>query len=135
MLKNYVLLAFRTFFKNKITFIINLVGMGIALGCSITAYINYRYNVEFDRNQEHAGNLYRIAFLNKTEKGPVPYGVNPIPVANLVRENLYDNDLAIQYISKDTQFRIGDELFKAQFIYAEPAFTRVFTFDRLYGSL
>jgi putative ABC transport system permease protein len=135
MLKNYFLLAFRTFFKNKITFIINLVGMGIALGCSITAYVNYRYNVDFDRNQENAENLYRIAFFNKTEKGLTPYGVNPIPVANLLRENLHDNDQVIQYISKDTQFRIGDELFKAQFIYTEPAFTRLFTFERLYGSL
>jgi putative ABC transport system permease protein len=135
MLKSYFLLAFRTFFRHKASFLINLAGMGIALGCAITAYVNYQYNVEFDSGQTHAAQLYRIAFWNKTERGQVPYGVCPIPVANLIRENLHEGDLAIQYMSKNGQFRIGDELFQTEFIYTEPAFTRVFIMDVKYGSL
>jgi putative ABC transport system permease protein len=135
MIKSYLLLAFRTFFRHRASFLINLIGMSIALGCAITAYVNYEYNHEFDNIQKNAPNVYRIAFWNRTERGEVPYGVCPIPVANLVRGNLHEGDLAIQYMSKNGSFRIGDELFQTQFIYTEPAFTEVFTIEKLWGSL
>jgi putative ABC transport system permease protein len=112
MLFSYIRLTLRTFFKNKVAFIINLIGMSIALGCCITAYVNYEYNVAFDKQQKNAENIYRIGFWQATEKKQVPYGVCPIPVGNLVRESLQEGDQLIQYISKRGQFRIGDEMFE-----------------------
>jgi putative ABC transport system permease protein len=135
MLLHHLRLAFRTFFKNKAAFIINLIGMSIALGCSITAWVNYEYNAEFDQQQANINNLYRIAFWQETERGDAPYGVSPMPVGNLIRTTLHEGDQVIQYISKDGQFRIGDELFQKEFIYTDPAFTSLFTIDLLSGSL
>jgi putative ABC transport system permease protein len=135
MLLHHLRLAFRTFFKNKAAFIINLIGMSIALGCSITAWVNYEYNAEFDQQQVNINNLYRIAFWQETDRGDVPYGVSPMPVGNLVRTTLHEGDQVIQYISKDGQFRIGDELFQKEFIYTDPAFTSLFTVDLISGSL
>ena len=112
MLLNYLRLTFRTFLKNKTAFLINLVGMAIALGCCITAYVNWEYNSNFDRLQTNAENLYRVSFVQNTERGKVPFGVAPIPVGDLLRGSLREGDEVIQYISKDGQFRIGDELFK-----------------------
>lgn len=135
MLQNYLRLTFRTFFKNVGPFLINLAGMGIALGCCITAFVNWEYNSTFDRLQPNAENLYRVSFWENTERGQVPYGVCPIPVGNLLRGSLHEGDEVIQYISKDAQFRIGDELFRKEFIYADPSFTKIFLMDRLYGTL
>jgi putative ABC transport system permease protein len=135
MLLHHLRLAFRTFFKNKAAFIINLIGMSIALGCSITAWVNYEYNAEFDQQQANINNLYRIAFWQETERGDAPYGVSPMPVGNLIRTTLHEGDQVIQYISKDGQFRIGEELFQKEFIYTDPAFTSLFTIDLLSGSL
>ena len=109
--------------------------MGIALGCCITAYVNYEYNANFDRLQTNADKLYRVSFWQNTERGQVPYGVCPIPVGNLLRENLHDGDAVIRYMSKNGQFRIDDELFRKEFIYADPSFTKIFFMDRLYGTL
>ena len=135
MLANYLLITIRTYFRNKISFIINLVGMSIALGCSITAWVNYEYNADFDKQQVNAGNLYRVAFWQQTESKKIPYGVCPLPAGDLLRENLREGEQVIQYISKDSQFRIGDELFQRQFVYADPAFTKIFTMNLLFGSL
>src|SRR4030095_11870549 len=104
MLANYLLITIRTFLRNKIAFIINLVGMSIALGCCITAWVNYEYNAGFDQQQVNASNLYRVAFWQQTETKKIPYGVCPIPVANLLRENVRKGEEVIQYISKDGQF-------------------------------
>lgn len=135
MLANYLLITIRTFLRNKVAFVINLIGMSIALGCCITAWVNYEYNAAFDKQQVNASNLYRVAFWQQTETKKVPFGVCPIPVGNLLRENVRKGEEVIQYISKDGQFRIGDELFQRQFVYAEPAFTKIFSLERLFGSL
>jgi ABC-type antimicrobial peptide transport system permease subunit len=135
MLTHYLRLAFRTFFKNKTAFLINLIGMSIALGTCITAWVNYEYNSQFDQTQENAGKLYRIGFWQTTERRDVPYGVCPLPVANLLTSNIGEGEHVIQYISKGSQFRILDELFEREFIYTDPAFTSVFNMERLSGSL
>ena len=135
MFNNYFRIALRTFARNKSSFLINLVGMSIALGCSITAYVNYQYNVDFDRQEKNAANIYRIGFWETTQKGMVPYGVAPIPLGGLVRGSLREGEEVIQFMNKDGQFRIGDDMFQKQLAYAEPAFTRLFTFERLSGSL
>src|SRR5687768_16138333 len=120
MIKSYLLLTFRTIAKNKISFLINLIGMSIALGVSIAAYVNYEYNMNFDKAQTNVENLYRIGFTNEREGKTIKYGVSPMPLGNLVRENVAEVKDVLHYISKTGQFRIGDELFEKEFIYADP---------------
>jgi putative ABC transport system permease protein len=135
MLLNYLRLTFRNFYKHSTAFLINLIGLGIALGCCITAYVNYEYNANFDRLQSKAENIYRVSFWENTERGKVPYGVCPMPVGNLLQSGLREGDEVIRYISKGAQFRIGDEMFSKEFIYADPNFSKIFYIDRLYGTL
>ncbi|MCB0488438.1 MAG: ABC transporter permease [Cyclobacteriaceae bacterium] len=135
MLASYLKLALRNFSKNKVPFLINLIGMSIALGCCITAYVNYEYNVDFDKSQVNAPNIYRVAFWQESEGKRTPYGVAPMPVSNLIRQNLSNDEQVIQYISKDAQFRIGDDMFRKQFVYAEPSFTSIFSIELLQGTL
>lgn len=135
MLLNYIRLTLRTFMKNQVAFTINLIGMGIALGCCITAYVNWDYNTNFDKHQSKAGNIYRIGFDHVSEQRTEPYGVCPLPMGPLLRSSLHEGDVVIQYISKDGQFRIGDELFKKEFIYTEPGFTKIFDFEKLHGNI
>jgi len=132
---NYLRLTLRTFLKHRVSFLINLIGMSIALACCIAAYVNYEFNAGFDQTQANASQLYRIGFYNESEGKQVPYGVCPMPVGELVRENFKEIDDVIRYISKDAQFRIGDEIFQKEFIYTDPNFTSLFTMDRLFGSL
>jgi putative ABC transport system permease protein len=133
MLRNYFLFALRTFQRNKVSFVINLVGMSIALGCAIAAYVNFEFNSGFDKIQPNAADVHRISFLNVTEERTTPYGVCPMPAANLIKESLKPGDQLIRYISKAGQFRIKDELFEKEFVYADINYPEVFTIDMLYG--
>lgn len=135
MFTNYLLLTIRTLIRNKISFIINLLGMGIALGCCIAAYINYEFNVDFDKQLKNASQLYRISFINESEGKQVHYGVAPIPMGELIRENFNEVDQVLQYISKAATFRIGDEMFQKQFVYANQNFTELFSMELIYGAL
>jgi putative ABC transport system permease protein len=133
MLRNYFLFALRTFQRNKVSFIINLMGMSIALGCAIASYVNFEFNNGFDKIQPNANDIYRISFFNVTEERTTPYGVCPMPAGNLIRESLKPGDQLIRYISKTGQFRIKDELFEKEFVYTDTNFPDVFTIDMLHG--
>lgn len=135
MLLNYIRLALRTLIRNKIAFAINLIGMSIALGCCIAAYVNYEFNAEFDKSQLNAKDIYRISFIHESEGKQTPYGVSPMPLGNLVRENFKEVDNVVRYISKDGVFRIGDEVFRKEFVYTDPYFTKLFTINLLSGTL
>jgi putative ABC transport system permease protein len=135
MLLNYFRLALRTLIKNKISFTINLIGMGIALGCCVAAWVNFEFNNEFDQKQSNVSEIYRIAFINESEGKQTPYGVTPLPMAGLLKENFNEVEHVIRYMSRDGIFRIGDEMFKKEFVYVDPAFTDVFTMELISGSL
>ncbi|MBL7852446.1 MAG: ABC transporter permease [Cyclobacteriaceae bacterium] len=135
MMRNYFLLTVRNLVRNPAPYFINLIGMSIALACCITAYVNYEFNVGFDKGQKQASQLYRIGFVNRSEEKDTPYGVAPMPMGALLRENSLLVDAVIRYISKTAQFRIGDEVFETEFVYADPDFTRLFTMERLFGTL
>ncbi len=135
MLSNQLIITYRTFLKNRIPLSINLFGMSIALGCCIAAYVNYQFNVEFDKGHVNANKIYRVAFMNESEGKLIQYGVSPMPVGELIRENFKEVNEVVRYISKDGQFRIGDEVFRKQFVYADPNFTSLFTLQVLQGTL
>jgi putative ABC transport system permease protein len=134
MLTTYIRLALRTFSKNKTAFIINLLGMSIALACCITAYINYQFNAGFDRGQVNMDHVYRVSFFQEVEGKQIHYGVTPMPMPELIRENMQEADQVVRYSSKDGMFRIGDEMFKKELVYADPAFTKLFTIELMSGS-
>lgn len=135
MIANYLRLTLRTLLKNRGPVLINLIGMSIALGCCITAYVNYEFNEGFDKGQVNASSIYRVGFWNESDKKLIPYGVSPLPLGPIIRENMAEVGEVVRYISKRAQFRIGDELFETEFIYTDPNFTRLFTVERLHGSL
>jgi ABC-type antimicrobial peptide transport system permease subunit len=97
--------------------------------------VNYEFNAGFDKEQPHAKDLYRVSFMHESEGKLVPYGVAPMPMGELIRENFKEVDQVVRYISKTSQFRIGDEMFQKEFVYADPNFPELFTLEHITGSL
>ncbi len=135
MIQNYLRLTVRNILRNRGPFLINLVGMSIALGCCITAFVNFEFNEGFDKQQVNASSIYRVSFWNESEGKLIPYGVCPLPLAGILRENKGEAQQVLRYISKRAQFRIGDELFEKEFIYSDPDFVKLFNINKLFGSL
>lgn len=82
MFKNYFLLAFRNMRKNLLHTIINVLGMTVALACSIfIALLIYRY-FTFDRFQQNKKSIYKVYSHqigpNGAENGTaMPYPITP----------------------------------------------------------
>jgi ABC-type antimicrobial peptide transport system permease subunit len=71
MLFNYLKVALRNLFKNKIYILINIAGMGIALAFCLTIYLLYAYNAEFDDFYKDTGNIVRVHEFKQDASGEI----------------------------------------------------------------
>lgn len=60
MLRNFLKTAFRSLKRNKNYTILNVLGLGIGIGCSIVIYNIISYEMSFDKHQSKYENIYRI---------------------------------------------------------------------------
>ena len=67
MIQNYLKVAFRSIFRNKLTAFINIAGLALAMMCCILIYLFVSDELNFDRYHAKADRTYRVTrnFLNK----------------------------------------------------------------------
>jgi putative ABC transport system permease protein len=134
MIKNYLLITFRNLLKNKLFIFINVFGMGIAIACCITAYLNWDFSDKWDAGERNASKIYRVQFTRDFQDKHERHGMAPMPLGNYIKQNFKDVKKVVRYMSSYCDIRIGDEVFGTRMVFADSAFFDVFTFDLKYGS-
>ncbi|MGZ3757087.1 MAG: ABC transporter permease [Mucilaginibacter sp.] len=75
MFKNYFLSALRHFKKNKVTTIINVVGLSMGLTAALFVFLVIQYNFSFDRYEPAKDRMYRVVVESpslKSSGAPLP---------------------------------------------------------------
>jgi ABC-type antimicrobial peptide transport system permease subunit len=134
MLKNFFKVTFRSLIKNRLFVIINTLGLGITLACCIIAYLNFKFNADFDEVHENANEIYRVNFVRITNGNPIKNGSSPGPLGNLMRESFSQVDKVIRYYPGGGNFKVGDDLFRIGVSAVEEEWFNVFSFEMIYGS-
>jgi putative ABC transport system permease protein len=134
MIKNYLLVTFRSMMKNKIFLFINILGMAIAIACCIVAYLNYDYNNSFNAQHKNAEQIYRVSAEREFQGNVTRYAIASMPLGNVIRENITDVDAVVRYSSAQINLRIGTDIFNASTGFTDPEFFDVFTFDFISGA-
>ena len=75
MIQNYLTLTFRHLHRNGRYLLINVLGLGFALGFCILAYLNYEFANTYDHWHRDASRIVRAEMV-KASNGE-PYGVCP----------------------------------------------------------
>ncbi len=133
MLKNYLKITFRSLWKSKLFVLINILGMGTAIGCCIVAWLNYDFNTNFDSTQDPAG-LYRVDIVRETQEGERLYGMSPLPLGPIMAENFGEVEATMRYMPNGGNFKVLDELYAENFTFVDPNFFEVFNFEFIAGN-
>jgi putative ABC transport system permease protein len=91
MIKTFLLLAFRIFLKNKVFLLINIVGLGTSLGCCIVAYLNFRFEHNFNRMHPNQEQIYVINSIQKVDNKQKVHAYTPVALGTVVREKVNGN--------------------------------------------
>ena len=137
MLYNYIKIAFRHLWKNRLYSIINVLGLAVALTCVVLSILYYKYEHSFDSFHKNGPQLYRITTTyidNKTgqiQRGGGTAQVQGPAFKEAIPEitdyaRLYGGDIMENVRSSDKAFTIGAG-------FADPGLFKILSFPLLHG--
>lgn len=133
MFKNYLKIAWRNLFKNKVFSLIHILGLttGIAVCVMIFLYVLNEFSVDdFHKNGK---NIYRVMRGYDSTKERVPYVSAPYAPA-LKNDFGYDIKQIIRILPSNALLSLGERSFNEKNLYyTDPEFFTVFSFPLLKG--
>ena len=134
MIKNFFLITLRNLMKNKLFIFINVFGMAISIGCCLVAYFNWEFDARFDANHKNADHIYRVSSVRTFDGAQELYGHAPLPLGATIRQNITDVDAVTRFNWSYSDFKVEDNVFRAEMSYVDPDFFDIFTFEFVAGS-
>ena len=139
MIKNFFLLAFRNFYKHKLFVLINILGLGTAIGCCIVAYLNNKFEADFNIQHKNLDKIYKVNIFRKINDREQPYSYSPMSMAPLMSSELIGAESVVRYLSTGANLKYGNDanskIFEQNVAFADKDFFKMFTFKLKSGSL
>lgn len=143
MLLNYLKVALRAIFRNKLTAFINIAGLAFAMVCSLMIYLYIQDELSYDRYNEHAARTYRVTrdFLSPDGSVNLHLGHVAPPFGPLLKNDFPDFEEVVRTLQNRTlvAYQEGAEERKTfnedNLFYAEPEIFKVFTIEVKEGNL
>jgi len=134
---NYLKVAARHLLKNKTYLVINILGMGIAIACAMTAYLLVAYNIEFDSsiNTEQVKNVVKAIHHRKDgDDDPFKQLVAPLPLGPVAAEEISGIKNYTRFCSTGGYISRGETGFHETIFFADSAFMNMFQPELVSGS-
>ena len=135
MFKNYLKIAFRSLWRNKVFAMINITALSLGMVGAFLLFLWVSYTASFDRFHQKIDRIYHV-FANMHVPSTIEtWWSLPYPAAQKIKEEVPEVEELVLY-SDDIWLRlnIGQASFYEHGIYATPSFLSVFSFPLMYGS-
>jgi len=135
MFKNYIKIAWRNIWKNKLFSFINIFGLAVGISCCILIFLYVQNELSYDTFNERADRIYRITSVIHQPK-KIDYFA---PTSPITSEKLKQNFPEIEKIvrlssSKRTISYNNKKFFDATVLYADSTLFDVFTLPMISGN-
>lgn len=137
MLKNYIKIACRNLWKNKLFSFVNIMGLGLAIPFALLSLMQVQSVYEYDNFHDEREKIFRVTTQIKTPAGKVTkYGSSPQAVSNDLRENFPFVDDAT-HITRDFGGELSNKIktIQASILFVEPQFFDLFVFPLEKGNI
>ena len=134
MLVNYIKIAFRNLFINKVYSLINITGLGLGMAVviliSLLAYDEY----SFDRFHKNLDSIYRLAEIQKQEDGLHKVAVTPGPLAEALKNDFKEIEQTLRIGQQGGLLQNGKQRLETEILVVDPSFFTIFDFKLISGS-
>lgn len=142
MIKTYFISIVRSLWKNRVTSIINVLGLTLGLTSILFLYVFLKYEKSFDTDQPLADRIYRINLTMDYPNRLMKDGNTESMLVKAVRNEFPDLEGAVQIIGpKDALVAINpntrnERVFeeKRNIFFADSAFLKFFDYDFIAGN-
>lgn len=136
MIKNYLLITFRNFIRNKNYTLINVLGLSVGVTACIIIYLLINYELSFDKFNTKYDRIYRIVQQSTSTSG-VDYGSTvPYPLIAAFRNDFPEVQTATgMHYQEDVLMKIGTTKQRVKsVVFADSLFFDVFDYKVLSGN-
>ncbi len=136
MLKNYLILALRLLWKNKILAGINILGLAIGLAASILIFIYTQFELSYDQHNLKLDRMYRITLQASLGGNDIAATTSPYPMAAALRNEFPEIETAARFrqFFQETLVSYGELSYQESDVYhVDQQFFDIFTANFLSG--
>ncbi len=108
MLKNYLKIAYRYFWKNKTTSFISIVGLATGMACCMLILIHVKDELGFNRFNANYNNIYRINWLSKDNSQTAIYSGTPAILSNGIAQKIPAIEKVVKLFPRSGQMQAGN---------------------------
>lgn len=138
MFKTFILIAYRNFLKNKFFVIMNILGLGITIACCTVAYLNYKFEADFNNIFNKREKIYKINTLININDREQRYGITPLSLFPSINQRLagveHVTRFTTQHISVRKENKSNSKVFSQKIAFVDSTFFNVFSYPVLWGN-
>lgn len=137
MYKNYFKVSLRCFARRPFYFLINALGLGIALSCCVAAYLTFAYDVEFDsfHDEEKVAQVYKVVSHEVNQRQlHYPSLHIPVPLGSEAKREVSGINTFTRYATSRGNLISGEKLFRENVAFVDTSFFEIFDFPLLFGN-
>lgn len=135
MFRNYLKIAVRNLWHQKVYTLITMVGLAMAMAACILVFLFVRQEFSYDQYHEHAESIYRLNWWVTNGDQRRGYALVGSSLAPAIQEALPEVIRAVRvYTPLPTLIRIEGHLFEEQFALADPAILKMFDIPLVAGN-
>jgi putative ABC transport system permease protein len=134
MLKNYLTVAFRSLWRNKIHTSINVVGLSLGIACCILIVLFVKDEWTFDTFHSKANRIYRVWAKEDWGINQVFFNTTtPFPMGPALKENFPEVEHHVRINAFNSQIKSGNDQFSQGVAFGGQDFFDVFDFKVIAG--
>jgi putative ABC transport system permease protein len=135
MLKNYLKIARRSLVKNRLTSLINIIGLATGMCGTLLIGLYVFDEFKYDQHFRFKDRIYRLSTTYHHEGSVSRSALTDAGIAGRLIQEFPEVQTVTRLMPPDEAFLFSDETaFKEDIIYTDSAFTNVFAPDMLLGS-
>ncbi len=134
MLQNYLKIAFRALWRNKIHSSINVLGLSLGIACCVLIALFVRDEWTFDTFHDKANRIYRVFVKEDWGENQQFFNTTtPMPMGPALKDNLPEVESFTRFVAINTMVKVGEKQFSEGVVLADRTVFSVFDFDLLQG--
>ncbi len=135
MIKNYFKMAYRSLLKNRMSSVINLLGLSVTIGCAIVMFLFIDLQLNMDRFHENAGEIYLVENIIRSGEQEQVWADSPTPLGAALMEDFPQVERAVRIRRSGGAMRYGDLIFNERVSFVDDGFFNMFSFPLKYGDV
>lgn len=135
MLQNYIKIALRNIFRNKVFSFINIIGLSIGLACCMLIFLFTKDELSFNQFHEKKENIYQLTCKIIEKNGKADnYGIASMIQGPTFKQEIPEIEACVRINQRDYIVKKGNETFYEYASWVDDNFFSVFSFPLIKGN-